>query len=155
MLPLIQEEVVTTKKWLSTEDFSAVLAVTQSAPGVLAVNSSVFIGYSLAGFPGAIAGVLGSILPAFLIILVVAVFFTQFSALPIVRRMFNGIRPAVVALIAYAVVKLGKNILVDGFAYCIALAVLLLSILFGIDPISNIIWAALAGVASYLYQRNN
>lgn len=152
MLPLIQKEVVEIKDWLSEEDFSDVLAVTQSAPGALAVNSSVFIGYNLAGFPGAITAVLGSILPSFLIILTVAVFFTQFSSAPIVQRMFNGIRPAVVALIAYAVVKLGRNILVNSFAYIIAVTVLLLNLLLGISPIQIIIIAALAGVAYELYQ---
>ena len=152
MLPLIQKEVVDTKNWLSEDDFSNVLAVTQSAPGALAVNSSVFIGYNLAGFPGALAAVLGSILPSFLIILVVATFFTQFSSAPIVQKMFNGIRPAVVALIAYAVVKLGRNILVNKFAYIIATVVLLLNLLLGVSPIQNIILAAVTGVAYDLYQ---
>ncbi|HBT17163.1 MAG TPA: chromate transporter, partial [Firmicutes bacterium] len=58
MLPLIQREVVNVKKWLSEDEFGDVLAVTQSAPGALAVNSSVFIGYNLAGLPGATVAVL-------------------------------------------------------------------------------------------------
>ncbi|NLW56570.1 MAG: chromate transporter [Firmicutes bacterium] len=153
MLPLIQKEVVDQKNWLSEEDFSNVLAVTQSAPGALAVNASVFIGYNLAGFPGAMVSVLGTTLPSFLVILIIAAFFTQFSSLPVVQSMFNGIRPAVVALIAYAVVKLGKNILVNRFAYIIAAAVLLLNLLLGLSPIQNIMMAALAGVAYHLYHQ--
>ncbi len=149
MLPLIQREVVNVKKWLSEDEFGDVLAVTQSAPGALAVNSSVFIGYNLAGLPGATVAVLGSVLPSFFIILVVATFFTQFSSQPIVQRMFYGIRPAVVALIAYAVLKLGKNILVTSLGYFIALAVLLLHLLFGISPIQNIFLAAIAGVVHH------
>ena len=149
MLPLIQREVVNVKNWLSEDEFGDVLAVTQSAPGALAVNSSVFIGYNLSGLPGATVAVLGSVLPSFFIILVVATFFTQFSSQPIVQRMFYGIRPAVVALIAYAVLKLGKNILVTSLGYFIALAVLLLHLLFGISPIQNIFLAAIAGVVHH------
>ncbi|HBG17330.1 MAG TPA: hypothetical protein DDW93_11150, partial [Firmicutes bacterium] len=92
---------------------------------------------------------IGSVLPSFFIILVVATFFTQFSSQPIVQRMFYGIRPAVVALIAYAVLKLGKNILVTSLGYFIALAVLLLHLLFGISPIQNIFLAAIAGVVHH------
>ncbi len=153
MLPLIQKEVVEVKKWLSDEEFGDVLAVTQSSPGALAVNASCFIGYHRAGFPGAIVAVLGTILPSFLIILIIATFFTQFSSVPAVQRMFNGIRPAVVALIAYAVVKLGRKILVNRFAFLIAAAVLLLNLLLGVSPIQNLIMAALAGVAYHLYHQ--
>lgn len=151
MLPLIQKEVVEQKHWLSEDEFGDVLAVTQSSPGALAVNASLFIGYHLAGFPGAFVAVLGATLPSFLVILMIATFFTQFSSMPIVQSMFNGIRPAVVALIAYAVVKLGRKILVNRFAFLIAAAVLFLNLFLGVSPIQNMIMAALAGVAYHLY----
>ena len=88
------------KNWLSEEDFSNVLAVTQSAPGALAVNASVFIGYNLAGFPGAMVSGSGHDITFFPGYPNYRCLFTQFSSLPVVQSMFNGIRPAVVALIA-------------------------------------------------------
>ena len=150
MLPLIHKEIVDVKNWLSEDDFNNVLAVTQSAPGALAVNSSIFIGYSLAGIPGAISAVLGVVIPSFLIIIGVVVFFTRFSSITIVQKMFCGIRPAVVALVAYAAFKLSKTILVNPFGYLIAVAVLLLNLIFGISPIQNILISALAGIGYYL-----
>lgn len=155
MLPLIHKEIVDMKNWLSEEEFNNVLAVTQSAPGALAVNSSIFIGYSLAGIPGAISAVLGVVIPSFLIIIGVAVFFSRLSTNTFVQRMFCGIRPAVVALVAYAAVKLSKTILVNPFGYLIAVAVLLLNLIFGISPIQNILLAALAGVGYYLLLKKN
>ena len=79
MVPLIEEEVVNKKKWISQEDFIDLLAVSQSVPGVFAVNFSIFIGYKLRRFPGALALALGAILPSFLIILAIALFFHRFK----------------------------------------------------------------------------
>ena len=100
MVPLIEEEVVNKKKWLNQEDFIDLLAVSQSAPGVFAVNFSIFIGYKLRKFPGALSLALGAILPSFLIILSIVLFFHQFKEYEAVENIFKGIRPAVVALIA-------------------------------------------------------
>ena len=100
MVPLIEEEVVNKKKWISQEDFIDLLAISQSVPGVFAVNFSIFIGYKLRGFSGALALALGTILPSFLIILAIALFFQQFKEYEAVEKIFKGIRPAVVALIA-------------------------------------------------------
>ena len=79
MVPLIEEEVVNRKHWLSQEEFIDLLAVSHSVPGVFAVNFSIFIGYKLRKFPGALALALGAILPSFLIILAIALFFHQFK----------------------------------------------------------------------------
>ena len=100
MVPLIEEEVVNKKRWITQEDFIDLLAVSQSVPGVFAVNFSIFIGYKLKRFPGALALALGTILPSFLIILSIALFFHQFKEYETVEKIFKGIRPAVVALIA-------------------------------------------------------
>ena len=100
MVPLIQDEIVDKRKWIDKEDFIDLLALTQSVPGIFAVNIAIFIGYKLRKFRGALAMALGTILPSFFIILAIALFFQQFKQYPIVENIFKGIRPAVVALIA-------------------------------------------------------
>ena len=100
MVPLIENEIVTKRGWIAKEDFIDLLAISQSAPGILAVNISIFIGYRLRGIRGSIITALGTVLPSFLIILAIALFFHNFKDNIYVERIFKGIRPAVVALIA-------------------------------------------------------
>ena len=89
MVPLIENEIVTKRKWIAQEDFIDLLAISQSAPGILAVNISIFIGYKLRGIRGSIITALGTILPSFIIILAIALFFHSFKDNPIVERIFN------------------------------------------------------------------
>ena len=77
MVPLIENEIVTKRKWIAQEDFIDLLAISQSAPGILAVNISIFIGYKLRGIRGSIVTALGTILPSFIIILAIALFFRR------------------------------------------------------------------------------
>lgn len=98
MIPLIEREIVK-HQWMTRADFMQMFAITQSLPGVFAVNISIFVGYRLKGFWGSLVCALGTILPSFIIILIIAMFFNQFQDNPYVVRIFNGIRPAVVALI--------------------------------------------------------
>ena len=100
MIPLIEREIVR-KKWLSKEDFMEMFALTQSLPGIFAVNISIFVGYKLLKVKGSIVCALATILPSFVIILLIAMFFDRFQDNEAVIRIFNGIRPAVVALILY------------------------------------------------------
>ena len=79
MVPLIENEIVDKRGWLAREDFVDLLAISQSAPGILAVNISIFIGYRLKGVPGSIVTALGTVLPSFLIILAIALFFNNFN----------------------------------------------------------------------------
>ena len=109
MIPIIESEVVDKQKWISKEQFLDLIAVAQSCPGVFAVNISIFIGYKLRKTPGALCCSLGAVLPSFLIILMIALFFHQFMDIKWVAAMFRGIRPAVVALIAVPTFNLAKN----------------------------------------------
>ena len=74
MIPIIQKEVVENKKWIKDEEFIDTISIAQSSPGPIAVNSSIFVGYKISGFPGALICTFGTVLPSFLIILVIAVF---------------------------------------------------------------------------------
>lgn len=148
MIPLIEEEIVNKKKWLGKEDFLDLMAISQTLPGVFAVNFSIYIGHKLRGLRGSIALALGTILPSFLIILLIALFFTNFSENRLVEAIFKGIRPAVVALIAAPCIRLARtahitlqNIWLPVFT---ALAIWLL----GASPVYIIL---IVGVGGFLY----
>ena len=108
MIPLIQNEIVR-RGWLTEEDFPDIVALSQTAPGLLAVNISIFVGYKLRGTKGSIVATLGSILPSFLIILIIAIVAVGYQDNPTVIRIFKGIRPVVVALIAVPMVNMAKK----------------------------------------------
>ena len=145
MVPLIENEIVTKRKWIAQEDFIDLLAISQSAPGILAVNISIFIGYKLRGIRGSIITALGTVLPSFIIILAIALFFHSFQDNPIVERIFKGIRPAVVALIAAPTFTMGRSAKINRYNLWIPVASALLIWLLGFSPIWIIIAAGVGG----------
>lgn len=148
MIPLIEEEVVNRKKWLSKDEMLDLIAIAQSCPGVFAINIAIFIGYRLKKERGAIATAAGTALPSFFIILLVAIFFRQFEDNKIVAAMFRGIRPAVVALIAVPTFNLGKRAELNKWTIWIPIVSALLIWLMGVSPIWIII---LAGIGGFLW----
>lgn len=148
MVPLIEEEIVNKKQWIAKEDFIDLLAIAQSVPGVFAVNLSIFIGYKLRKFPGALAMALGTILPSFLIILGIALFFHRFKEYEAVENIFKGIRPAVVALIAAPTFGMAKSAKINKYNVWIPIVSALLIWLLGVSPVYII---ALAGIGGFIY----
>lgn len=108
MIPLIRDELVE-KGWMSDEELPDIIAMAQSAPGVLAVNMSIFAGHKLRGVSGSVAATLGSVLPSFISILLIAMIFTNFRDNPVVERIFKGIRPVVVSLIAAPMIDMARK----------------------------------------------
>ena len=149
MIPLIEAEIVTKKGWVTKEDFLDLLAIAQSAPGVFAVNIAIFIGYRLRGVRGCIVTALGAILPSFLIILCIALFFLRFKENPTVEAIFKGIRPAVVALIAAPTFNLAKAAKINRYTIWIPIISALLIWLLGFSPIWIIL---LAGIGGYVWK---
>lgn len=145
MIPLIEKEVITHKQWVEKEEIIDILAVSQSVPGAIAINSSTFIGYKIAGKKGAAFATLGVVLPSFVIITVLAAFFAKFQDYPIVKAAFTGIRPAVVALILLAAVKIGKTALQDKLTIFLSLLTFFLVILLDIHAIYIIAAGAAVG----------
>ena len=145
MIPLIEEEVVNKKQWVSKEEMLDLIAIAQSCPGVFAINIAIFIGYKLRKVRGAIATTIGTALPSFLIILIIAMFFKKFEDNKVVAAMFRGIRPAVVALIAVPTFNLGKRAQLNKFTIWIPIVSALAIWLLGVSPIWIIIVAALCG----------
>ena len=150
MIPLIEEEVVNRKQWVSKDEMLDLIAIAQSCPGVFAINIATFIGYKLNKTRGAIATTIGTALPSFLIILAIAMFFSQFKDNPYVAAMFKGIRPAVVALIAVPTFNLGKRAQLNKWTIWIPIVSALLIWLLGVSPIWIII---AAGIGGYIYGR--
>ena len=150
MIPLIEEEVVNRHRWVSREEMLDLIAIAQSCPGVFAINIAIFIGYKLNKVRGALATSLGTALPSFLIILIIAMFFHQFEDNKVVAAMFRGIRPAVVALIAVPTFNLGKRAQLNKFTIWIPIISALAIWLLGVSPIWIII---LAGLGGYIYGR--
>ena len=150
MIPLIEEEVVNKKQWVSKDEMLDLIAIAQSCPGVFAINIAIFIGYKLKKERGALATALGTALPSFLIILVIAMFFQQFEDNRVVAALFKGIRPAVVALIAVPTFNLAKQAQLNKFTLWIPVVSALLIWLLGVSPIWIII---AAGVGGFIWGR--
>ena len=150
MIPLIEEEVVNRKQWVSKDELLDLIAIAQSCPGVFAINIATFIGYKLRQTRGAIATTLGTALPSFLIILTIAIFFKQFEDNRYIAAMFRGIRPAVVALIAVPTFRLGQQAKLNRYTIWIPVVSALAIWALGVSPIYIIIIAAVAG---YIYGR--
>lgn len=148
MIPMIEAEVVDKYKWVSKEEFLDLIAISQSCPGVFAINISIFIGYKLRKVKGALATALGTALPSFLIILAIALFFQRFKDNEVVAAIFRGIRPAVVALIAVPTFNLAKSAHLTWVNCWIPVVGALLIWLLGVSPIYVIL---LAGLGGYLY----
>ncbi|MBE6287672.1 MAG: chromate transporter [Mediterranea massiliensis] len=149
MVPLIENEIVNRRHWIDKEDFLDLLAIAQSAPGVLAVNIAIFVGYRLRGIKGCLTTALGTILPSFLIILSIALFFHQFKENPTVEAIFKGIRPAVVALIAAPTFNMARSAKINRYTVWIPIVSALLIWLLGFSPIWIII---LTGIGGYFWK---
>ncbi|MCQ2013989.1 MULTISPECIES: chromate transporter [Clostridium] len=153
MLPIIQKEVVEKKKWIGETEFLDMVAISQSAPGPLAVNISAFVGQKMKGLVGLTTSTLGAILPSFIIIILVASVFLGIENSPVVQRVFQGIRPAVVALIAVPVISMGKTAKVNKKNFIIPLLAAVLVAIFKITPIYVILGAAAIGVIDVLRRK--
>lgn len=144
MVPLIQREVCSRQRWLTDEEFLNCLALAQSAPGPLAINTAAYIGYKLRGKAGLFVAVLGAALPSFMIIIAVASLFQRFADLSPVQAAFRGMRPAIFMLMAYAVISLSKKTLHDKFSLVVA-AVALVLLLLGLPTFLVLILAGTLG----------
>ena len=143
MIPLIQHEVINNRSWLSKEEFIELLTIAQAAPGPIALNTAVFVGYKHRGYWGAVSAVLGVVVPSFTIILFVAIFFASMRDNRWVDAAFKGMRPAVVALIVAPIVGLTKGI--HWVLVAVAAATALLVWYFGFSPIWVLIAGAIGG----------
>lgn len=152
MIPLIEKEIVDKRGWVEKDEIVDVLAVAQSTPGAVAVNSATAVGYKIAGFKGAAASTIGVAIPSFTIIITVAAFFSKFKDLAVVRNAFSGIGAAVVALIVTAAISVSKNSIKDRVDILAAAITFILVAFLKINPIFLIIAGALLGGVTYSFR---
>ena len=150
MLPVIQREIVENRQWLNHEEFVDVLAVAQSGPGAIAINTAILTGYKLVGASGVLAATAGVVTPSFLIILLIAALLPEYGQSPILSSFFMGVRPAVVALILAAALSVGKKVLLDRASLALAGLALIVSLALNPHPAVLILSAALVGLGRFL-----
>lgn len=157
MISIIEREIVDRYHWLRRDEFLDLLAVAQSLPGILAVNISVAVGDKLRGLRGSLSASIGTIMPGFLIILMIAVFLTPdlITNNPVLSSIFKGIRPVVVALIVAPVITSARSAGINLKTLWIPAAVALL-IWSKLPYISNpIIYIVLGGLCGWLLLRRS
>jgi chromate transporter len=150
MVPLMQKEIVDKRNWLAADEFMDILAVSQATPGLFAMNMASHIGYKLKGTLGGIVGALAVALPSVIAILLIAMFFQAFKDNAYVEKIFKGIRPAVVALIASPCFTMARTAKINRHNIWIPALAALLICSFGVSPI----WVILAaGIGGFAYGR--
>lgn len=154
MLPILQREIVDKRGWATEDELMDYYAIGQCTPGVIAVNTSTFIGYKTHGLPGAVAATAGMISPSLVIIIIIAAFIQQFAHLEIVQNAFAGIRIAVCALVLQSVWKMAKKGVVD-VPTAVILVITFIAVAFlGISPVTMVVVAAAAGILVNLIRRH-
>ena len=146
MIPLIQHEAVEKRHWVTDEDILDIVAIAESTPGPIAINSATFVGYRAAGVLGSVCATLGVVLPSFVIILLLSFVLTQFQEVQVVKFAFNGIRVGVLALLVKALWTMYKKSPKGWIAYVVMGGALLLTAVFEINVIFVIIGCALFGI---------
>ena len=148
MIPVIEDQAVNKKKWLTADEMLECIALGQSLPGVIAINTSTYVGYKKAGFLGAIFATLGVILPSFLIIILLAGVVLKIDDIKFVKGMFTGIKACVTGLVLVVTFNLAKRILSDRFSQIIALLGFVSVVFFEVNAILVVV---MAGVGGALY----
>ncbi len=150
MIPLIQKEVVDNKKWITDDDILDIIAIAESTPGPIAINSATFIGYKICGVLGAAAATLGVVLPSFIVISAISLVLRQFESLTLVQYAFNGIRAGVIALIIKALISMAKKCPKGVVSYIVIAFSFIAATLIDINLLLIIIACAVIGLVSSL-----
>ena len=146
MIPLIQKETVENRKWITDDDILEIIAIAESTPGPVAINSATFVGYRTAGFWGAVCATLGVVLPSFVIILAISYVLETFQELKAVQYAFNGIRAGVLALLFKALWTMFKKSPKGWAAYVVMGGAFLATAILKINVLYVIIGCAVFGL---------
>ncbi len=158
MIALLENEFVTKKEWLEKEEFLDMVAISESTPGPIAINSSTYIGYKKAGVPGSLFATLGMVIPSFTIIFIISLFFDKFLSLDYVGYAFKGIQVCVVYLILMAGIKLFKGLKKNAFNITILSLVIVAMLgcsIFAVNfsSIFFILISGAIGISAYLIKK--
>ncbi len=148
MVAILERDLVEKKKWLEHDEFMDVIAIAESTPGPIAINSATYVGYKQAGFWGSFFATLGVVLPSFIVIFVISIFFDQFMSLEYVQYAFKGISACVIFLIVSAGLKMFKKLKKNWYNLVVFFVVLVALILLTIFDVSySAIYFVLGGGA--------
>jgi chromate transporter len=142
MIPILQESICEKYKWLTEEETLDCIAVSQSLPGVIAINMATYVGYRKKGLMGAIFATVGVVLPSFVIIILVVSVLRTIEDNPYVQGALEGIKAAATGLVAFAAYKMAKQTLHNIFGYVMAVVSFVLIAVLGISAV----WVILAGM---------
>jgi chromate transporter len=150
MLPMFKRELIDKHGWATNDEILNYYAISQSIPGIIAVNVATFVGYKKRGFFGALASVFGVVLPSLVIITIIAVFFSQFSQYVYVQKALLGIRIAVASLLSVIAYGLMKKSVKNYFTLFICIAVLFAILFLKMSPIYIVLLSIVAGILYWL-----
>ena len=155
MIAVFENEFVSNKKWIEQEEFTDLIAIAESTPGPIAINSSTYIGYKVAGILGSVFATLGMVLPSLLIIFIISLFLNEFLQIQLVSKAFKGIQACVAFLILSAGLKMfikSKKTIFSIIVFALVCLSVILCTIFGVDfsSIYYILLGALAGLIVYL-----
>ena len=148
MLPMLEREIVSRHKWVTSEELLNYFAIGQCTPGVIAVNTATFVGYKVKGIIGGIIATLGVVAPSILIITVIALVLQNFMDIGWVQHAFAGIRVAVCALITASVVKLFKSNVKQHWHIALAVIAFVVVALLKLSPVYVVVACA---VLSFIF----
>ncbi|GHI00398.1 chromate transporter [Neobacillus kokaensis] len=146
MIPVIEREIVIKKRWIRPQDVADVLVIAQSVPGAIALNSATFIGYTIAGVQGAVAALIGVLLPTFLIVIGLSLLFLYLHGNPIVDAALQGMSAAIVALIIFAAYKIGRTAVFDKTTFITAFATAAVLFFLNLNPVLVICLGIATGI---------
>ena len=148
MIAIIERELVERKKWIEHEEFLDIIAIAESSPGPLAINSATYIGYKICGFFGSLFATLGVVLPSFIIIFIISLFFDKFLSLTYVEYAFRGIQACVAFLILSAGIKMSKQLKKTAFNFILLVSTIVLLLVFSLFAVkfSTIFYILIGGV---------
>lgn len=150
MLPLIRQYVVVSNPWVTANEFTDLVAISQATPGPIAINAATYIGFKVGGIWGSIFATLGIVLPSFIVMLIITKFFLKFKNSKYMEDAFSGIRKAAIGLIAAAAILVAFDSFIDYKSIIIFLVTFIASYKYKADPI---IMTILAGIAGFLIYR--
>lgn len=149
MISMIEREIVDINKWLAQSELIDIIGISQMTPGPIAINSSTFVGYKVAGFFGALAGTIGVILVSFVMITLLSKYVDKAMYASWFQGILKGIRPGVVGLILSAALSIGVKTIVDIKSAVLALFILYLIVRRKVHPILCIVIAAVCGMVFF------
>jgi chromate transporter len=149
MIPLIREEVVDGRAWMTDQEFTDTLAMGNTLPGPIATKMTMFIGYKIAGWSGGLWALFSMLLPSTTLMMVLGLLFLRFKDMPYAKAMLTAVRPVVVALLAYTVYTVAKTSMSAWHHGLIAVAAFVAVTFLNVHPALTILVAAIVGLIVY------